>query len=360
MRNLLLLATLLLPGLAAAQAPLARAAGPHDAFEWITPAEAGYDPAKLDALRALLSERGSESLLLLKDGKVFFEWGDIHRKRLVHSMRKPLLNALIGMQLQRGCLDLDRTLADYGIDERPPGLTPQERSATLRQVLQSRSGVYHPATAEAASMQAARPPRGSHAPGSFHYYNNWDFNVAGAIFEQCAGLGVHEAFGEWIARPLGMRDYTGRIIAPPAESQPIPEWADGFRQLEPAISRYRAYHFRLSTHDLALFGQLYLQRGVWNGRQLVPAEWIDASTQPISITDEQYGLAYGMLWDVLVPEPGQARADFYHTGVGVHMLGVYPQYGLVMVHRVNTEAPYTFNDGDLYAIIRAIHAARAR
>lgn len=173
-------------------------------------------------------------------------------------------------------------------------------------------------------------------------------------------MGVHEAFGEWIAKPLGMRDYTGRIIAPPADGQPIPEWADGFRQLEPAISRYRAYHFRLSTHDLALFGQLYLQHGMWNGRQLVPAAWIDASTQPISITDEQYGLAYGMLWDVLVPEPGQARTDFYHTGVGVHMLGVYPQYGLVMVHRVDTEAPYTFNDGDLYAIIRAIHAARVR
>ncbi|MDQ2701372.1 MAG: beta-lactamase family protein [Pseudomonadota bacterium] len=339
---------------------VAPAANAGDAFERISPEQAGYDPARLEALRALLEQSGSESLLLLKDGKVFFEYGDIHAKRLVHSMRKPLLNALIGIQLQRGCLDLDATLADYHIDERPPGLTALERSATLRQVLQSRSGVYHPATAESESMQAARPERGSHAPGTTYYYNNWDFNVAGAVFEQCAQLGVHEAFGAWIARPLGMRDYTGRIISPPAEGQPTPAWADGIRQLEPAISRYRAYHFRLSAHDLALFGQLYLQHGQWQGRQLVPADWIDASTQPISIIDERYGLAYGMLWDSLVPEPGQARPSFFHTGLGVHMLGVYPEHGLVLVHRVNTEQPYRFNDGDLYPVIRAVHAARVR
>lgn len=330
-----------------------------DAFERISPEDAGYDRTRLAELRALLEARGSESMLLLKDGKVFFEYGDIRTKRMVHSMRKPLLGALVGTEIDRGCLALDKTLADYGIDERPPGLSETEKSATLRQVLQSRSGVYHPATAETEAMAAERPARGNHAPGAFYYYNNWDFNVAGAIFEKCAGQGVHEAFAERIAKPLGMRDFTGRIVSLPSLAA-LPAWADGFRQLEPAVSRYRAYHFRLSTHDLALFGQLYLQRGQWQGSQLVPAEWVDASTRPVSVTNAEYGLAYGMLWSSLVPEPGQDRPSFYHTGVGVHMLGVYPDLGLVMVHRVNTEQPHTFNGGDLYAVIRAMHGARIR
>lgn len=330
-----------------------------DAFERVSPAEAGYDPVRLGQLRSLLQERGSESMLLLKDGKVFFEYGDIHAKRLVHSMRKPLLGALIGTELDRGCLALDKTLADYGIDERPPGLSDEEKSATLEQVLQSRSGVYHPATAETADMAAQRPARGSHAPGTHYYYNNWDFNVAGAIFERCAGLGVHEAFAQRIAGPLGMRDFTGRIVALP-DVAALPAWADGFRQLEPEVSRYRAYHFRLSAHDLALFGQLYLQRGQWQGRTLVPADWVDASTRPVSVTNAEYGLAYGMLWSSLIPETGQERPSFYHTGVGVHMFGVYPGLGLVMVHRVNTEAPYSFKADDLYAVIRAMHGARIR
>lgn len=329
-----------------------------DAFTRISPAEAGYSEQRLQQLRELLAQSGSESLLLLHQGKVFFEWGDIHQKRLVHSMRKPLLHALIGIELARGCLLLDEDLAHYGIDERPPGLTDAEKAATLRQLLQSRSGVYHPAAAETEGMQAQRPSRGSHAPGTFYYYNNWDFNVAGAIYEHCAGRGVHEAFATELAAPLGMQDYAGRVYAWPKGEGPVPPLADGFRSLELDKSRYGAYHFRLSAHDLALFGQLYLDHGRWQGRQLIPEAWIDESTRPISILDERYGLAYGQLWDVLVPEDGDIRASFYHTGLGVHMLGVYPKHGLVLVHRVNTEQAFEFDDGDLYRVIQAVHAAR--
>lgn len=330
-----------------------------DAFERIDPRAAGYDPVKLEELRLLLRERGSESMLLLKDGKVFFEFGDIRARRLVHSIRKPLLHALVGIEQARGdCLRLDRRLSEFDVDEAPPGLSAAEKSATLAQLLQSRSGVYHPAAAETEGMAAQRPARGSHAPGTHYYYNNWDFNAAGAIYEQCSGTGVHEAFLAQVARPLGMLDYRGRIYSWPGDDAAIPADADGFRKLEPAQSRHRAWHFRLSTHDLALFGQLYLQRGQWQGRQLVPAEWVDAGTQPISVIEPEYGLAYGMLWNVLVPGADEARPAFYHTGLGVHMLGIYPRHGLVMVHRVNTEAPFRFHGGDLYAVIRAMHAAR--
>ncbi len=138
----------------------------------------------------------------------------------------------------------------------------------------------------------------------------------------------------------------------------IADSADGFRRLETDKSRFGAYHFRLSAHDLALFGQLYLDHGAWQGRTLMPAQWIDESTQPVSVVQADYGLAYGQLWNVLVPEPGEQRASFYHTGAGVHMLGVYPRHGLVMVHRVDTERAFDFDDGDLYRVIRAMHAAR--
>jgi CubicO group peptidase (beta-lactamase class C family) len=346
--------SLLLVLLIASGAPAA------DAFERIPPAAAGYSEAGLEALRQVLAEAGSESMLLVHEGKVFFEWGDIHERRLVHSIRKPLLHALIGQELGKGCLALERTVGDYGIDERAPGLSAAEKSATLRQLLQSRSGVYHPAAAESEGMAAQRPARGSHAPGEHFYYNNWDFNVAGAIFERCAGLGVHEAFQERIARPLGMRDFRGRIHAWPRDGQDLPGDADGFRSLDPTLSRYRAYHFRLSAHDLALFGQLYLDRGQWRGRQLVPAAWIDQGTRPVSILNADYGLAYGELWNVLVPDEGETRASFYHTGLGVHMLGVYPKHGLVMVHRVDTERAFSFDEGNLLRIIRAMHAARLR
>lgn len=330
---------------------------PGDAFERTTPAEAGYSEARLEALRDFLSRSGSDSLLLLHDGKVFFEWGDIRRKLFVHSIRKSLLNSLVGAHLGEGCLVLDRTLGELGIDDIAPGLTPMEKTATLEQVLQSRSGVYHPSAAESEGMSGRRPARGSHPPGTHFYYNNWDFNVAGAVFEQCTGRSIYDAFHDDIATPLGMLDYANKVVSSPPSEAPFGD-VDGVYQLEAEHSRYPAYHFRLSAHDLALYGQLYLQHGQWQGHQLVPAEWIDRSTQPISITEPEYGLGYGMLWGVVVPDDPSRRASFYHTGSGVHMLGVYPEQGLVMVHRVDTDRDYTFHGGDLYQVIRRVHGAR--
>lgn len=329
-----------------------------DGFQRTTPEEAGYSSEKLAALPAFLEAAGSESLLLLHDGKVLFEWGDIRRKRLVHSIRKALLNSLIGICLEEGRLHLSLTLDQMGIDDIPPSLTLVEKTATLEQVLQSRSGVYHDAAAESDGMAARRPSRGSHGPGTHYYYNNWDFNVAGHVYEQACGAIIYDAFDARIARPLGMLDYANRIVAEPTDGAAIPPHADGFYKHEPERSRFPAYHFRLSAHDLALYGQLFLQRGRWEGRQLVPADWITRSTRPVSILNERYGLAYGMLWDVLVPAVGDEYPPFFHTGLGVHMLGVYPRQKLVLVHRVNTETGQTFDDGNLIRLIRMVHGAR--
>lgn len=323
-----------------------------DAFQRITPDAAGYSREKLAALAEFLGKSGSESLLLLHDGKVFFEWGDIRRKRLVHSMRKALLSSLIGIAESRGQIELDATLEQLGIDDDTP-LSAAEKKARVVDLLASRSGVYLPAAAESAGMAAGRPARHSAAPGERYYYNNWDFNVAGFLFEKASGRRIYDAFLSDIAEPLGMLDYQGKV-----GEREQPE-VDGFYQLEPERSRYRAYHLRLSAHDLALYGQLWLQRGQWQGQQLIPASWVDRSTQPISIIEPRWGLAYGLLWDVLVPEPGNERPSFFHTGAGVHMLGVYPRHGLVMVHRVDTEREdYRFNDGDLVQLIRLVHGAR--
>jgi CubicO group peptidase (beta-lactamase class C family) len=65
-------------------------------------------------------------------------------------------------------------------------------------------------------MRAKRPARGSHLPGSFYYYNNWDFNVLATIFEKLTGKKIFEEFAQRIAAPIGMEDYTladGQFVA---------------------------------------------------------------------------------------------------------------------------------------------------
>ena len=134
-----------------------------------------------EQIEAYAKSIGTAAVLVLQSGEPVFEFGDLTREYMCHSIRKPFLGALIGIEVHRGTIRLDQTLADLGIDDIPPSLVASEKSATVRDLLHSRSGVYHTAAGEASSMIASRPPRNAHPPGEFFYYNNWDFNVLGTI-----------------------------------------------------------------------------------------------------------------------------------------------------------------------------------
>ena len=123
---------------------------------------------------------GSAAFMIVTRGKIVAAWGDTARTFWSHSVRKSLLSALIGQAVGEGRSPA-RTLAELGIDEKAMPLTTEERRARVIDLLQARSGVYIPAAAEVDAMRDARPKRGSHPPGTFWYYNNWDFNVLGSI-----------------------------------------------------------------------------------------------------------------------------------------------------------------------------------
>jgi CubicO group peptidase (beta-lactamase class C family) len=56
-------------------------------------------------------------------------------------------------------------------------------------------------------VAAERPPRFSHKPGTFWYYNNWNFNALGTIYERAVRSSILDAFEREIAWPIGMQDY---------------------------------------------------------------------------------------------------------------------------------------------------------
>ncbi|MTI33112.1 serine hydrolase domain-containing protein [Xanthovirga aplysinae] len=332
---------------------------PKHQFKYAAADTKGFSPQKLDTLSAFLEKAGSSGMLLMVDGKVIYEWGKTDRKHTIHSIRKPMLNALFGIKVAEGVIDTTMTLRELSIDDIEPSLSENEKNARIADLLKSRSGVYHDAAAVSKGMLYGKPERDEHKPGEHYYYNNWDFNVLGAILEQTTGKSIYTLFNEEIAVPLGMNDFQGVYTSIDGESEEfnIPD-TDGFYQYENSKSKFPAYHFRLSARDMALFGQLYLNKGKWNGKQIIPESWIERSTTPYSVTNPDYGIAYGMLWNVLMKTENRKSRSFFHTGTGIHMLGVYPSSKLVLVHRVDTEKEYSFNQGDFYKMIDLVFGAR--
>ena len=213
-----------------AQSSISFAGQSSDAIDWpgaewdrITPEQAGWSADALAQAHGYAQSIGTATLVIVHRGRMLDSLGDIARKLQVNSVRKSLLSALIGIAVAEKKIDPDTSLASLNIDDTPPGLTDAEKEATVRQLLQARSGVYHPALYETVGEKRLRPARGSHPPGTFWYYNNWDFNVLGAIYERAVGASIFESFRQRIASPIGMQDYRpqdGRYVRGPESMYP--------------------------------------------------------------------------------------------------------------------------------------------
>ncbi len=304
-------------------AALCRPASAQDRFpgtEWehVQPAQSGWSDTGLAKARDWSRQIDSTAVMVVHHGAVVAEWGDTVKRTELASVRKSFLSALIGIAVGDHKISLDSTLAQLGIDDNPPALTAVEKSATVRMLLQARSGVYHAALYETAAMAAKRPPRGSHPPNEFWYYNNWDFNALGTIYEHATGAGTYDALDKLIAKPIGMQDYRPR---------------DG-EYFYGRDSIHRAYPIRMSARDLARFALLYLHNGAWAGRQLVPADWVRESTQ--SYSDAGPGRGYGFLWWIGLP-PDFPAGTFFALGAGGQYAFVIPSRDLVVINRVDRD-----------------------
>ncbi len=293
-----------------------------------TPEKLRLDSTKLAEAEAFSKTINTAAVVIVVDGKIAYEWGDVNEKFNTHSIRKSFLSALYGRYIREGVIDMDMTLAEMGIDDEPP-LTDEEKEATVRDCLKARSGVYHPALYESQSMKDRKPPRHTMKAGTHWYYNNWDFNVLGTIFEKYTGKKIFEALEEEIAKPIGMEDFTA---------------ADG-TYITGQDSIHPAYPFRITARDMARFGLLMLNEGRWDGQQVVPADWVRESTSYHSDAT-LYGCdGYGYMWWVAqpnnkyphLPDVDLPESTYSARGAGGHYIMVIPAYDMVVVHRVNTD-----------------------
>ncbi len=171
----------------------------------------GWSPQKLASLAQEILAGGSTALMVVQGGRVVFRWGEVALKSSVASVRKSLINVLYGIHVAEEKIHLDATLAERGIDDDEP-LTPVEKQATVRDLLRARSGVYLPSVY---NTDRGRPARGSHRPGTHWFYNNWDFNVLGAILDRQTSEDPFEAFAPRPSDGLSSTARKPALVGPP-------------------------------------------------------------------------------------------------------------------------------------------------
>ncbi len=274
----------------------------------------GWSSAKLSKARAHADELGSSVVVIVENGVIVEAWGDLQKRYQSRSMRKSYLSVLYGEAIDQKRVTLDTTLRDLDIDDEPP-LTRKEREASLFDLLTARSGVYHRANFESRAMRRKRPSRESHPPGSYWYYNNWDFNALGTIYERAMEESVFEGFRRQIAEPLDMQYHRREDT----------KYFRGKHSIHPA------YRFRMSPLDLARLGLLYLRGGVWNGQRIISEDWIELSTRAHVDTGRKgFYAGYGFMWWV-------GKDGYAAVGARGQRLFVMPERDLVIVHLVDAD-----------------------
>jgi hypothetical protein len=219
----LLIVAVLVCGIAGAQEAIKPPANVFPGKTWIKaePEEFGWSAAGLQEARKYFDTLPPANLVVVDHGRVVVEWGDPAMKIMVSSVRKSLLSVLYGIDLPGSKLDLDTSVGQLGIDDDPP-LTAEEKKATVRMLLEARSGVYHSSVGGTPTMLLTKPERGSHAPGTFFYYNNWDFNALGTIFEQQFHLLLAGNSGTRLPFPRRWKTFGWKTCITSAQHRTIP------------------------------------------------------------------------------------------------------------------------------------------
>lgn len=318
------------PGPAPRAAPAPAAAAGQVVYpgaDWsrAAPGSAGFSQAGLDSVRAYLGTISTTGAMVVASGRVVFEYGNVEELSYLASARKSVLSMLFGNYVASGKIRLDKSLKQLGIDD-IGGLTEEEKEATIEDLLGARSGVYHAASNPGDNLADA-PPRGSQKHGTYYLYSNWDFNALGDIFEQETGRLIYDALETDLARPIGFQDWNRAVQV---------------RNGDTTLSIHKAYHMNLSTRDMARLGYLMLREGSWQGRQVVPADWVRRSTTPVtrwnemnpaSLRNGRFG--YGFLWWVFdgPTATGPWKGAYSAMGAVGQYITVLPALDLVVVHK---------------------------
>jgi CubicO group peptidase (beta-lactamase class C family) len=332
---LVVVCLLLSTGAAQAVEPPERDYWPTKGWRISTPNTEGMDEAQLLKAIPYIIQNNLDirSLLVVKNGYLVFEnyyaQGMPDKYTTVHSVTKSITSALIGIAHHQGILpDLDQGLGELLPRYFKDGVYPQKADITLRHLLTMSSGVQPVKTKFKNRMMIwynsedrvkfFRDLPMMHPPGSTFNYCNASSHLLSVILTKKSGMSTEEFAQKHLFNPLGIKPFFW-----PRDNQGYTHGSGGVQ---------------LTARQMAKFGFLYLNKGMWDGKQVVPKKWVAESTSGLVQPDRRY--QYGYLWWV---RPAAGHPSFRAWGHGGQFIVVVPDLDLVIVTKSNTYWPGKFS-----------------
>jgi len=315
--------------------------------EWLTstPEEQGMDSSVLAKLVTDGESSGFDSLLVVRHGRIVTEAyyapysADIPHQ--IHSSTKAVISTLIGMLYKDGVLDrLDHPVLDFFADRGVANVDDRKKAVTIQNLLDMTSGFdWDQGIADGKEQTLIdmtlstnwtqfildRPM--AHAPGEVFNYTDANPNLASAIIVRLTGKLAEDYAREMLFSPLGITDW---------------HW-----DRDPQGLTMGAWTLTMLPRDMAKIGYLYLRRGEWEGKQLLPIGWADVLKHAAVNMHASFdpGLRYSNFFWVF-PE------HHVYMAVGWHgqLIAVFPDLDAVAV--VTAHKFVRFGD-----VIRGVSAA---
>lgn len=216
---------------------------------------------------AAVSRHEFHSIMVVRHGKVIAEgWWDPYRPDLRHtlySVSKSFTSTAVGFAVTEKLLSLDDKVVSFFPDQLPDTVSPFLADMTVRHLLTMTVGQSpDPSNVISSSgkdwVPAFLATPVLNEPGSTFLYNSMGTFMLSAIVQKVTGEKLFDYLKPRLFDPLGIEGMDW-------ESSPEGINAGG-------------WGLRVKTEDMARFGQLYLQKGSWNGKQIIPASWVEEAT----------------------------------------------------------------------------------
>ena len=268
------------------------------------------------------------SILIIKDNQLkleeYFNGFSMSKSHDLRSATKSIISLLIGIAVDKGLIkNIDDPISKYLKDPSPTkNLDERKNNITIRHLLTMSSGLDCNDWDKTSKGQEDKVYRKKdwlqytlnlpmdNEPGKESNYCSMGVVLLAEIISQCSGLPIEEFAEKYLFKYLNIKDA---------------EWGHTSRKKVIASAK-RLY---LTPRDMAKIGQLVLNKGNWQGNQVVSEKWIQEST---STKTKITGIDYGYLWWILpLNINGEIQSSIVATGNGGQYIIILPEINMVAV-----------------------------